>query len=533
MLLQNVRDYAILTLNPLGRITSWNTGARGIFGYDEHEIVGQEGRVLFTPQDRAENVPEQELATAAREGRASDDRWQLRKDGTVFWASGVAMPMRDPDGTLRGFNKVLRDLTQAKVLDEHRDRLLEQEKTARLEAERAITMKDEFIAVVSHELRTPLTSVILWAGMLRSGTMKQSEMDEALEIIERSAAAQQQLIDDLLDVSRMLSGKLRIKILEIDLVPSLQAAIDAVRPMALTKNIAIESILDERAGRVSADPDRIQQVLWNLLNNAVKFTPAGGKVTVQLDRIDDTLQIKVADTGRGISHSFLPFVFDRFRQADSSSTRRYGGLGLGLAITRQLVELHGGTIRAESPGEGKGTTFIIELPLADVRLTAQSDSHRIEQPHGSSQHSARPDLSGRRILIVEDESDTRLALKKLLQQCQAVVAAVDSAAAAIALLQQSPGTSSFDVLISDIGMPGEDGYQLIRQVRAMERAAKTLSTPAIALSAYAREEDRLKAVSAGFQAHVAKPVKPSELLEVLVSLTLTSRKGNAANHHNP
>ena len=468
MLLENVRDHAIFTLDDHGIITSWNSGAQQIFHYTEKEIVGQDGAILFTLEDRREMVPQKELATAAHDGRASDDRWQLRKEKVPFWASGVTASMRDRDGRLRGFIKVLRDLTQNKLLEEHRERLFEQEKTARQEAEKAMLMKDEFLAVVSHELRTPLTSILLWTRILRGEKSQDPELKQMVETIERSAVSQQQLIEDLLDVSRMLSGKLRVHIRETDLTIALESAIEAVRPMAQAKNITIQATLDHQAGKVLADPDRIQQVVWNLLNNAVKFTPVGGRVLVKLERAGPAVQMIISDTGRGISPEFMPFVFDRFRQADSSATRKHGGLGLGLAIVRQLVELHGGTIRALSEGENQGTTFIVELPLVDLHTPAPKFEPPVEPSEVTSGSTAQLQLKGLRMLVVEDEPETRLGIKRLLEQFKAEVEAVDSASAALQALHAGGQSRTFDAIISDIGMPGEDGYHLLRQVRAME-----------------------------------------------------------------
>ena len=520
LMVENIRDYAVFTTDPDGRVSSWNPGAERVFGYADQEIMGRSGAILYTPEDRAEGVYEKELATALSEGRALDERWQLRKGGQRFWASGITTPLRDPSGGLRGFVKIARDQTQARQVEEQRERVLEQEKIARLEAERAISMKDEFIAVVSHELRTPLTAILLWAKMLRAGTVKPGDHPRVLETIEQSAVAQQQLIEDLLDVSRMMSGKLRLHVREVDAVPLVQAAVDAVRPMADAKRVAIEVALEERAGRVRADPDRLQQVVWNLLNNAVKFTPSGGRVSVRLRRLDGNVQFEFSDTGKGIKPDFLPHVFERFRQAEASTTRTHGGLGLGLAICRQLVELHGGTIRAESAGEGAGATFTVELPLSDVRTEGVPPTTPA-LAEDAAPYVPAPMLEGLSVLLVEDDASTRAALQRLLEQCAAEVTAVESAALAVAAFRDRLRERRFDVLVSDIGMPVQDGYELIREVRELERhagAGDGDQVPAIALTAYAREADRARAIGAGFQVHVPKPIEPHALVTAVAAL---------------
>jgi hypothetical protein len=529
LIVDNAREYSIALLDAAGRVLTWNTGSERIFGYTEAEIAGRDAAILFTPEDRAAGEHEKELATAVAEGRASDDRWQVRRGGERFWASGVTTPLRDADGTLRGFVKVCRDLTERRQMEEQRERLLEQEKVARLEAERAMTIRDEFLAVVSHELRTPLTAILLWAKMLVSDMVEPAEHPEVFDTILRSAEAQRQLIEDLLDISRMMSGKLRLTMRVADLGPVIASAVDTVRPMADAKGVGIELSLDRQAGRVRVDPDRVQQVVWNLLNNAVKFTDKGGRVQARLRRSGDAIEIRVTDTGRGISPDFLPHVFERFRQADAPTTRTQGGLGLGLSISRQLVELHGGTIRVESEGIGRGATFTVELPLADVRMDAPGGGAAPSARGGGSADEGNgrggaafapsPVLRGLRVLLVEDEASTRRALRWLLEQCAADVTEAGSAAQAVAAFREGLTQRRFDVLVSDIGMPIQNGYELIRELRDMERQrGETTATPAVALTAYARDEDRAKATAAGFQTHVPKPVDPTTLVDVVAGL---------------
>jgi PAS domain S-box-containing protein len=382
------------------------------------------------------------------------------------------------------------------------------------EAREANRLKDEFLATVSHELRTPLTAILGWAHMLRTGQLDSGSAASAFETIERNARAQSQLIDDLLDVSRAITGKLRIDVRPVDPNSFIEAAVEAVRPAAEAKGVRVQRVVDTGLVSVSGDPVRLQQVVWNLLSNAIKFTPRGGRVQVRMERVNSHVEIAVSDTGAGVSADFLPHVFDRFRQADQKTTRRHGGLGLGLAIVRHLVELHGGTVRAESPGEGQGSTFRVLLPVAPVYVSESSEGRVHPAARDTLPPFECPDrLDGLRVLVVDDEPDTRDMLKAGLGQCGARVTSVGSAAEALASLSEEPP----DVLISDIGMPDVDGYELIKKVRALpaERGGKV---PAIALTAYARTEDRMHALRAGYQMHVPKPVELAELAAVTASL---------------
>jgi PAS domain S-box-containing protein len=397
-----------------------------------------------------------------------------------------------------------------------RARLYQAERRMRAEAEEANRTKDEFLATLSHELRTPLTAMLGWTRMLRMDMLDEATSAHALETVERNAKAQAQLIEDLLDVSRIITGKLRLDVRPMELLPVIEAAIDAVRPAADAKNIELQMALDPLAGAVSGDPNRLQQIVWNLLSNAVKFTTRGGQVRVGLGRVDSHVEISVSDTGQGITSDFLPYVFDRFRQADGSTTRMHGGLGLGLAIVRHLVELHGGTVRAQSLGEGHGSTFNVQLPLAEMRnadfgLRVENRESALLQ--SATQNSQSEILNGLRVLVVDDEQDARHLLRTVLESQGAEVVAVGSAREALASLERTMP----DVLISDIGMPDEDGFALIRQVRASE-AVQGGMIPAAAVSAYVGEENRRQALAAGFQLHVAKPVDPEELIEVVRSL---------------
>jgi signal transduction histidine kinase/ActR/RegA family two-component response regulator len=384
------------------------------------------------------------------------------------------------------------------------------------EAEAANRTKDEFLATMSHELRTPMTAILGWAQLMRSNMLKETDFSHALEIVERNARAQTKLIDDLLDISRIITGKLRLDVRVVDLAAVIEAVLDSLRPTAEARAIRLQPLLDPQAGPVSGDTDRLQQVVWNLVSNAIKFTPKGGRVQVMLARINSHVEITVSDSGKGISPEFLPHVFDRFRQADGSTTRRQGGLGLGLSIVRQLVELHGGMVSVESEGEGQGATFIVQLPLMATRRSDAGAATQRRHPTagGDTSFDCPPSLAGLRVLVVDDEPDTRGLLRKVLEGCGSEVTTAGSTAEAMeAIARAKP-----DVLISDIGMPEEDGYQLIGKMRALE-ASLADRIPAIALTAYARVEDRVRALNAGFQVHVPKPIEPAELVAVVASLT--------------
>ncbi len=395
--------------------------------------------------------------------------------------------------------------------------LFRQIEAARRQSELANRTKDEFLATVSHELRTPLNAIMGWAQLLLAASDDPDRRRQGLETVVRNAKLQSQLIDDLLDVSRIISGKMRLDVQSTDLAAVIDAAVEAIRPAAEAKKLQVRRVLDPFAGPVSGDPVRLQQVVWNLLSNAVKFTPKEGKVEVRLERVNSHVEILVADNGAGISPEFLPYVFDRFRQLDASTTRRHGGLGLGLAIVRHLVELHGGTVRVKSPGEGEGSTFIVALPLSIAHLTPAEGLRvhpvaEVDDGDPCAEDSSL-DLRGIRVLVVDDEPDARETLRQILEHCNAEVETVASAAEAVKRVESWRP----DVLLSDIGMPGEDGYELIRRVRELppERGGRT---PAAALTAFARGEDRRRALRAGFQMHLAKPVEIQELATVVASL---------------
>ena len=400
-----------------------------------------------------------------------------------------------------------------KAADE-RKVLLESERVARAAAERMSDVKDEFLATLSHELRTPLNAILGWAQVLRSAPSDQADLTKGLEAIERNARVQTRLIEDLLDMSRITSGKLRLDIQPLHPVSVIEAAVETVKPAADAKGIRLEKLLDPAAGPISGDPGRLQQIVWNLLSNAIKFTPKNGKVQVLLERVSSYIEMSVADTGVGIKPELMPHLFERFRQGDASTTRRYGGLGLGLSIVRSLVELHGGTVAVRSAGEGQGTTVTVHLPLAVVHRHGDPAEHL--HPKTSRPAVAKiiaAELAGLTVLVVDDHADARELIKRVLEDCGATVLAAATAAEAVALVDAHKP----DVLISDIGMPDADGFELIKRVRALgpDRGGRV---PSIALTAFARSEDRTRTLRAGFLVHVSKPVDPSELIATVASV---------------
>ncbi|HEX4123874.1 MAG TPA: PAS domain S-box protein, partial [Tepidisphaeraceae bacterium] len=453
-------DDAIVSKTLDGIITSWNHAAERMFGYPSDEAIGKSILLIVPPERRGEEAT---IISRLRRGERIDhfDTQRITKDGRLIEISLTVSPIRDSSGKIVGASKIARDITEKKRIEEQRDRLLESERYAREESQRVNRMKDDFLATLSHELRTPLNAIMGWSQLLAGGQLTEDDIGEAGRIIERNARVQKQLIDDLLDMSRIVSGKLRLEIQRIDGHSFITAAIDTTQPSARAKDITIDTAIDPHAGPIAGDPARLQQVVWNLLSNAVKFTPRGGRVTVSLDHKGSHVELTVSDTGQGIPSDFLPHLFSRFAQADSSSNRKHGGLGLGLAIVKQLVELHGGTVRAESGGADKGTAFALTLPLAKPA----ADEWQVPQSWGAPRPTAidsdRPDLSGLKILLVDDEPDARSLVRRLLTECGANVAVAESAAEALALLERGMP----DVLVSDIGMPEIDGYEFLRTMR--------------------------------------------------------------------
>ena len=520
-------DDAIIGKDLNSIITSWNKGAERIFGYSADEIIGTSVMRLIPPDLQWQ---EQDILARLRRGERYDhfETVRVAKDGRQLHVSLTISPIKDANGKVVGASKIARDITDeklaekalnearklAEVANAERERLLASERAARSEAERASRMKDEFLATLSHELRTPLNAVLGWATALRMSRPKAEDLEEGLETIERNARVQAQLIDDLLDMSRIVSGKVRLDVQRLDLPSIVTASVETVRASASVKGVRLQVVLDPLDAPVSGDPNRLQQVFWNLLSNAIKFTPRNGRVQVLLERVNSHVEVSVIDTGEGIAPEFLPYIFERFKQADPSTTRRYHGLGLGLAIVKQLVELHGGSVCAKSGGLGKGATFIVSLPL--MVLHPPQDSWEREHPK-SKPLDVQPlptiSLSNVAVLVVDDEPDARNVLKRLLESAGALVYLAQSAEDGMQQLLAKP----VEVLICDIGMPDQDGYSFIRRIRSLDRRDKS-EVAAVALTAYARSEDRTEAIRAGFQNHLPKPVEPAELLAVVHSL---------------
>jgi PAS domain S-box-containing protein len=504
LLEDNVRDYAIFTAAPDGTIRSWNLGVERLLGYSEREFVGQPLAVIFTAEDLASGAAHLEVQGAIETGRAEDERWHVRKDGSRFWALGVLTCLRGPTGEVQGFAKIMRDFTERKLAEEERTQLLQREEAARREAEMANRLRDQFLATVSHELRTPLNAILGWARLLLQEPFDGTRARTSLETIARNAQLQATLIDDLLDVSRILAGTMDVERRPTDMLAIVQGSVDSISPAARVKGIEVQCRLTPLEGPVAADARRLHQILWNLLSNAVKFTPAGGRVVLDLHQEDGRAMLTVRDNGIGIAPDFLPHLFEPFRQADMSAQRSEGGMGLGLAIVRHLVGQHGGTITANSAGLGHGSAFTITLPFA------QSQAAPVEDAHGAPQTLS---LAGIGVLVVEDDDDSREVLVEVLSRAGASVRAVADAPAALTLVaEQIPS-----VIVCDVGMPDMDGLTFITQLRSLpaERGGRV---PAAALTAYTSPEDRLRALQAGYQMHIAKPFEPSEGVAAVAAL---------------
>jgi PAS domain S-box-containing protein len=519
---------------------------RRIFGLGGGPVTFEATAAMIHADDVAGVRSAVEAALGGGGERPFVVEYRLRRpDGAVRWISTKGRVYRAETSTSGGsdvpvsFVGTVADVTDERQLIESNRLLLDSERAARSDAERASRTKDEFLATLSHELRTPLNAILGWTQILRSehlagqradradatpagrAHVSADDLGEGLATIERNARAQVQIIEDLLDMSRIISGKVRLDVRRLDLSGVVGAAIETIRPSANAKGIRLSATMDPLESAISGDANRLQQVFWNVLSNAVKFTPRDGQIRVALRRVESQLEVSVTDTGEGIAAEFLPYVFGRFRQADASTTRRHGGLGLGLAIVKELVELHGGTIAIHSDGVGKGTTVRVRLPLSAAR-----EAHGPSQPRGNAGPGAeggpmaRAELDGVTVLVVDDEPDARSLLRRVLQSCDAHVLCAASATEALdALLRHRPS-----ILLADIGMPGEDGLSLISRVRALP-AEKGGQIPAVALTAYARPEDRLRSLRAGFQKHMVKPVETSELIAVVADLTRSHPRG--------
>ena len=511
-LIESAED-AIISKTLDGIITSWNKGAERIFGYTAEEIIGKPVTILI-PKEYENEEPT--ILARLRAGQPIEhyETVRVRKDGRHVDISLTVSPIKGPKGEIIGASKIARDITEQRQARTALQAAATETERLYRQAEESSRLKEEFLATISHELRTPLSAILGWARMLRLGQLSTENATKALDTIERNARAQAQLVDDLLDVSRIVTGKLRMDVRPADPNSFIDAAVDSVRPAAEAKGVRVQKVIDTGAISIPGDPVRLQQVVWNLLSNAIKFTPRGGRVQIRSERVNSHLEIVVSDTGQGISSDFLPHVFDRFRQADQKTSRQHGGMGLGLAIVRHLVELHGGTVRANSEGEGQGAIFTVMLPISPVYQVDASGS----RVHPAARDLLPPNdctdrLDGLTILVVDDEADTRELLKQGLEYCGAKVRVAGSAVEAVDSLVESVP----DILISDIGMPGIDGYDLIRQVRGLPPDGGG-KVAAVALTAYTRVEDRLHALRAGYDMHVPKPVELAELVAVAASV---------------
>ena len=509
-------DDAIISTDLQGIISSWNNGAERLYGYTAAETIGNPVTMLLPPL-RLDEEPR--ILELLRKGERIDhyETIRRRKDGTEIDVSLTVSPIQDQEGVIIGASKTARDITDRKRAEEEREHYLAREREARAEAEAANRLKDEFLATVSHELRTPLNVILGWARLLSETKPQEERLEHGLEIIERNAQAQARLIEDLLDVSRIVSGKLSVQTRPVTLNQTVEGVVAGIRPSAEAKGIALRLRQSGAEISIIGDADRLQQVVRNLLSNAIKFTPDGGRIDVMLESVGAHVELQVSDTGRGISPEFLPHVFDRFRQAYRTDAGARAGLGLGLTIVRYIVEAHGGSVTAESPGVGQGATFTVKLPMAP---SSPAPIPAIERQPFRLKAGALPSLSGVRVLVVDDDEDARDVLSGVLGNYGAEVITAVSATQALDFL----ATEKFDVLVSDINMPGMDGYELIRRVRAM-KPEQGGRIPAVALTAYARAEDRVQALQAGYQMHVPKPIEPAELEVVVATLARSFNQG--------
>jgi PAS domain S-box-containing protein len=571
---------AIISKDLNGIITSWNRGAQKLFGYAADEVIGMPVTILF-PEDRLDE--EERILECLRRGERIEhyDTVRRSKDGREIAVSLASSPIRDKAGKIIGASTIARDISERKRAEIEREELLLKESAARAEAEAANESKDEFLAMVSHELRAPLNSILGYNRMLREKSFDEALLERCCDIIERNARTQLQLIEDLLDTARIASGKLRLDLRRFDISPVIAAALDIVRPAAEAKGVKLRiadpliadcglriadsqfsngriktmapiksenreraapgknqsAIRNSQSAIVVGDAGRLQQIVWNLLSNAIKFTPAGGSVELRAERAGEQIRIVVSDTGKGIQTEFLPHVFDRFRQVDSSGSQRSGGLGLGLALVKHLTELHGGKVEAASEGVGGGATFTVTLPLAEQSELRVSEPPALSMPAVGADGETRNNggiimpggltIAGVRVLVVDDQEEARAMLADFLGQCGAVVTTASSGAQALTVLSNPWGGARPDVLLCDIVMPEEDGYAALRRVRALEEAlgvAASERIPAVALTSLTGNEVRLRTLSAGFRFHVAKPVDPMELTLVIANVTGTLRR---------
>jgi PAS domain S-box-containing protein len=497
------------------RVSRWSESAERLFGWKADDVIGKhvnEWRFVFTDDVDAVAL----VTNRQREGvevQGVQRNRNYTRDGAILFCEWYNSVLCDDRGKLVSVLSLVLDVTAKQSAEEERAAALLRERAARRHAEEADRLKDEFLATLSHELRTPLTSILGWASMIRNGEVEGANATRAIETIERNARSQARLIDDLLDVSRIITGNLRLDLHPLNLAPIVDAALDALRPTADAKGIQLRTRFEPGECLVKGDPNRLRQVIWNLLSNSIKFTQRGGSVNIDLTCVESTARLSVSDTGEGISAEFLPYVFDRFRQAEGSISRRQGGLGLGLAVVRHLVELHGGTINAESEGLGHGSVFIVDLPLAQERRDPARAEERRREVERRGSRSGVVRLDGLHVLLVEDDDDSRKLLGTMLKRYGARVTSTKSVKEAMQVFEgELP-----DVLVSDIGMPDEDGYELIRKLRSAPPEKGGL-TPAIALTGYASRKDRERALAAGYHQHIAKPIEQSDMIGAIAAL---------------
>jgi PAS domain S-box-containing protein len=497
----------VMLLSRSGQVLRCNQAMADLLGRPVESLLGGTGLALL--QEGGVARDDWPLARALVERRRVSRELQVG----ARWFEIVADPVLDENAEVAAVVSTVKDISDRVSAEEQMTDLLKREQAARQEAEQVNRLKDEFLATLSHELRTPLNAIVGWTHILRAGGLDAERTRQAIDTIARNAQAQAQLISDILDVSRIVAGKLRLELAALDLGEVVRAAFDTVRPAAEAKGIRVDILLDPAAGPVVGDQDRLQQVVWNVLANAIKFTPKGGRVQVRLELVNSSVRLTVEDNGPGIEPAFLPHVFERFRQGDASSTRPHGGLGLGLAIVRHLIELHGGTVDAANRVDGPGAIFRLTLPRP--ALFASDLAPATPEPRAEERQWQTPsvDLAGTTVLVVDDDEDARGLLRFVLERCGAVVHTAASADEALAALREHAP----HVLLADVEMPGEDGYSLIGRVRALP-AEEGGNIPSAALTAYASAQDRLRALRAGFQYHVAKPIAPSELAAVVSSL---------------
>jgi PAS domain S-box-containing protein len=497
ILVENVPDFSIFLTDTRNRVISWNDGAARMFGYSEKEMLGQDTAILFTPEDRAQDMPLREIKKAERDGRAADERWHLRKDGSRFYVSGTVIPIVE-NGKLIAFAKLGRDLT---------DRVEQQESLRR-----ANDAKDEFLAIVSHELRTPLTATLGWAQLARAVPLSSETLGTALEAIERTTRLQAQLVDDLMDGAAIVAGKLRLDMRPVQVSKCVEAAVATVQHLIEERGVDFKAEIQDNIV-ILGDSNRLQQIIWNMLTNAIKFTPMDGFIKVKHYTDGGDAVISVTDSGDGIAAEFLPFVFDRFRQSEAPNKRSQKGLGLGLAIVKHLTEAHGGTVKASSPGIGHGAQFEIRIPILGSEALQALERTDLSGGHAMEKAAMVPSIEGVRVLLVDDDPETLMMLRRVLEGYGAEVTAVSNAADARAAFDKERP----DVLLSDIALPAEDGYGLIASIRDRENDEER--TPAIAVTAFTRPDDRIRVLSSGFNLYLSKPVDMAELKAAIVSVT--------------